>query len=250
MFMRLPNAFNNYHLNETVEAIGPWTPLVGKCHRGLKLFLCAIYAPICLQDKESGMSVSIRLCKSFCWSVRASCEPVMNANQHKWPTHPAFNCSEYVDDSMCVREDFIAATPTPAPTPSGNDVCNMRDDVLARKVCSSDLVLRAEVSSIRDARGQGSYTVLKIKRHQKKSGRMGSRSSRKAKKTSDNPERVLVRQTECRNEEKTLKEGHSYLIVLDKRSLKKKTKYIVKAIVPWKNKKYRKLMRRNHCKQR
>ena len=79
---------------------------------------------------------------------------------------------------------------------------------------------------------------------------MGSRSSRKAKKTSDNPERVLVRQTECRNEEKTLKEGHSYLIVLDKRSLKKKTKYIVKAIVPWKNKKYRKLIRRNHCKQR
>lgn len=119
MFMRLPNAFNNYHLNETVEAINPWTRLVGQCHRGLKLFLCAIYAPICLQDKESGMSVSIRLCKSFCWSVRASCEPVMNANQHKWPTHPAFNCSEYVDDSMCVREDFIAATPTPAPTPSG-----------------------------------------------------------------------------------------------------------------------------------
>ena len=116
--MRLPNAFNNYHLNETVQAISPWQRLVGKCHAGLKLFLCAIYAPICLHDKETGMQVSIRLCRSFCSTVQKSCEPVMKRNRYPWPTHSAFNCSQYVDDSMCVREDFVESTLAP-PTPSG-----------------------------------------------------------------------------------------------------------------------------------
>ena len=116
--MRLPNEFNNYHLNETVEAIRPWQQLVGRCHSGIKLFLCSIYAPICLHDKENGMQVTIKLCKSFCLNVRDSCEPVMRNYNYSWPTHPAFNCSAYVDDSMCVREDFIAATTKP-PTYSG-----------------------------------------------------------------------------------------------------------------------------------
>lgn len=116
--MRLPNAFNNYHLNETIEAISPWQSLVGKCHAGLKLFLCAIYAPICLHDKETGLVVTIKLCRSFCLTVRESCEPVMMRYRYPWPTHSAFNCSEYVDDLMCVREDFVKSTLAP-PTPSG-----------------------------------------------------------------------------------------------------------------------------------
>lgn len=115
--MRLPNAFNNYQLKETEDAIQPWQPLVGRsCHKGLKLFLCAIYAPICLQDKESGLQVTIKLCRSFCSMVRKGCEPVMNRFNFTWPTHSAFNCSQYVDDSMCVREDFVAATTPPTGT--------------------------------------------------------------------------------------------------------------------------------------
>lgn len=114
--MRLPNAFNNYQVDETRRAISAWNPLVGRCHAGLKLFLCAIYAPICLHDKESGKEVTIKLCRSFCLNVKGSCEPVMKQNNHSWPLHDAFNCSHYVDNSMCVREDFIAA-PTTATTP-------------------------------------------------------------------------------------------------------------------------------------
>lgn len=114
--MRLPNAFNNYQVDETRRAISAWNPLVGRCHAGLKLFLCAIYAPICLHDKESGKEVTIKLCRSFCLNVKGSCEPVMKQNNHSWPLHDAFNCSHYVDNSMCVREDFIAA-PSTATTP-------------------------------------------------------------------------------------------------------------------------------------
>jgi len=121
--MRLPNEFNNYQLNETVEAIKPWRLLVGQCHAGLKMFLCAIYAPICLDDvdKETGEPVKIKLCRSFCSRVRESCEPVMNSYNYSWPTHDAFNCSQYKDDLMCVREDFVSvpATTRPPVKPTG-----------------------------------------------------------------------------------------------------------------------------------
>ncbi|KAL9978454.1 hypothetical protein ACROYT_G015971 [Oculina patagonica] len=251
-YMRLPNAFN-YQLKETVEAINSWRPLVGQCHAGLKLFLCAIYAPICLEDKESGLQVSIKLCSSFCFKVKGSCEPVMNSNNYTWPTHPAFNCSQYVDDSMCVREDFISAATTQPPLPAGNDaICDPNlntDDVLQAKACNSDLAIRAEITGMRDAT-KGSFTLLKIK-DKKKSGKVGSRTSRnsrKDRKTADSPDRVLVPQSGCRDLKKRVMEGQTYLIILDKRS-GKKTKYIVKAIVPW-NRRHRRVMRRNNCKRR
>lgn len=98
---------------------------------------------------------------------------------------------------------------------------------------------------MRDAKG--SFTLLKIKR-QKKSGKTGSRTSRKTKKSADNPDRVLVPQSGCRDLKYRVKEGQTYLIILDKKS-GKKTKYIVKAIVPW-NKRHRRLTRRNNCKRR
>ena len=141
-YMRLPNAFN-YQLKETVEAINPWKLLVGRCHPGLKLFLCAIYAPICLEDKESGLQVSIKLCKSFCFKVKDSCERVMNRNNYTWPTHHAFNCSQYVDDSMCVREDFISSTTTQPPLPAGT-LLNERLDRIRVKQFNASLGRRRQ----------------------------------------------------------------------------------------------------------
>ena len=142
--MRLPNAFNNYQLNETVEAIKPWKLLVGQCHAGLKLFLCAIYAPICLHDKESGMEVIIKLCRSFCSRVRASCEPVMNSYNYSWPTHDAFNCSQYKDDLMCVREDFVVAATSRPPVvrPAGTLLKERLDHIRVHSlICSLTCLL-------------------------------------------------------------------------------------------------------------
>lgn len=247
-YMRLPNVFNNFQLSETVEAIMPWAPLVGKCHSGLKMFLCAIYAPICLYDKEKGDYVNIKLCKSFCESVRKSCEPVMSSYNYTWPSHDAFNCTGYVDNLMCVREDFVS---TPKPPPPVNDViCDPdlnNDAVLQNKACTSDLVIRAEVLGRRESKGDSSYTLIKIKRH-KKSARQGSRSQRKTKKAVESVDRVLLPRKGCKNVAGRVKKEVTYLIILD-RKIGKKIKYIVKAIVPWKSKRHRKIMRqRGNCK--
>lgn len=248
--MRLPNAFNNYQVDETRRAISAWNPLVGRCHAGLKLFLCAIYAPICLHDKESGKEVTIKLCRSFCLNVKGSCEPVMKQNNHSWPLHDAFNCSHYVDNSMCVREDFIAA-PTTATTPKTpttrtvkNDICDPTlhsDDDLLEKACSSDLAIRADVTSMKDAKVADSHTVLKLKRHK--------RTSRKSRKEKDFPDRVLINENLCSNLRNRVKTANKngYLIFLEKR-LGKKTKYIVKLILPFRNRRHKRLVKRNLCK--
>lgn len=245
--MRLPNAFNNYKLAETVQAMMPWTPLVGLCHSGLKLFLCAIYAPICLFDSESGEHVSIKLCKSFCNSVKKSCEPVMGRHNYSWPTHFAFNCSGYQDDTMCVREDFVS---TPKPPPVIDSICDpdLNETALSKKTCKRDLVIRAEVLNVRNAKGDNSYKVIKIKRH-KKLGRQGARSQRKTKKAVESLDRVLLPKRDCPNVKERVKKGVTYLIILNKRS-GRKTKYIVKAIVPWRSKLHKKFMRPKSSKSR
>ena len=107
--MRVPNVFNYYLTSEVEDDIQGWAMLLNRCHQGLKVFLCSIYAPVC--PKTGELEIMIKPCRSFCDSVRSSCEPVMTNNNYSWPNHQAFNCSSYVDNSMCVREDF-AATPT------------------------------------------------------------------------------------------------------------------------------------------
>ena len=97
---------------------------------------------------------------------------------------------------------------------------------------------------MRDAKGL--FTLLKIK--VKKSGKSGIRNSGKAKKTADTPDRVLVPQKGCRRLSYRVQEGQTYLIILDKKP-GKKIKYIVKAIVTW-NRRHRRVLRRNNCKQR
>lgn len=129
--MRLPNMFNNLQLDEIVQELNPWNLLVGRCHAGLKLFLCAIYAPICLHERETGKDVTIKLCRSFCFSVKGSCEPVMKQNNYSWPLHDAFNCSQYVDNLMCVREDFIAAPTTPKTATTKAGLYRYMDDYTA-----------------------------------------------------------------------------------------------------------------------
>ena len=103
--------------------------------------------------------------------------------------------------------------------------------------------------STRPAKGQGWNTLLRIKRHQKRSSKGQTRNSRKAKKTADPkfPNRVGVQNNGCLNLKRLEESDQDHLIILQRQLLKKRPKYIVKAIVPW-NRKYRRMMKKNHCK--
>ena len=110
---------------------------------------------------------------------------------------------------------------------------------LALIFCFRFSVIKAVVNKITDAKTQGYGTLIKLKRHQR----------RKVKKTNDFPDRVLVdNDGGCQGDlREHVRTGHQYLIMLEKISpSKKKSKYIVSAIVPW-NKKYRSYTRRPYC---
>ncbi|XP_015754654.1 PREDICTED: secreted frizzled-related protein 1-like [Acropora digitifera] len=251
--MQLPNEFRHNSLREVADAILPWKMLVGHCHAGLRLFLCAIYAPMCVNTminfEPSEKSSTVPVCKSFCSAVRDSCEPVMRQHNHSWPEHDAFNCSKYVDDLMCLSEPV---TPTVRPTPtegSNGDICDRDDGVLQQKFSSCDFVFKAEVIRIAKARTHGFRTLIKLKQHQKRlNGKTGQRRTRKVKKTAEFPDRVLVpgENGGCRNLKERLDRDQHHLVMIAKQFSKRKTRYIVTAIVPW-NKKYKRFTKKPNC---
>ena len=73
-------------------------PLVSiKCHKDTQLFLCSLFAPICLDQ-------AIYPCKSLCESVRNGCEVRMNQYSYQWPS--MFNCSKFPDDNgLCIQPE-------------------------------------------------------------------------------------------------------------------------------------------------
>ena len=108
--MLLPNKFGHDKLEDVSEGLRTWTPLVGAsvgkfhCPASLiKMFLCSIYAPVCVPE----MKMKIEPCRSLCVKARDTCDPVMRQHSRgniTWPNHHAFNCSNYVDSQMCIND--------------------------------------------------------------------------------------------------------------------------------------------------
>ncbi len=75
-----------------------WIPLVSiKCHKDTQLFLCSLFAPICLDQ-------AIYPCRSLCESVRNGCEVRMNQYSYQWPS--MFNCSKFPEDNgLCIQPE-------------------------------------------------------------------------------------------------------------------------------------------------
>ncbi|VDN34130.1 unnamed protein product, partial [Cylicostephanus goldi] len=65
--MRLPNLLEHETINEAIHQSSDWKSLLQlNCHPDTQLFLCSLFAPICLptMDKE------ILPCRSLCEAVK------------------------------------------------------------------------------------------------------------------------------------------------------------------------------------
>ncbi|XP_061538336.1 secreted frizzled-related protein 2-like [Phycodurus eques] len=88
--MRLPNLLGHDSLREAQQQSAAWLPLVSKlCHRDTKMFLCSLFAPVCVPD----YSWPVSPCRGLCEAVRDHCVPVMSAFGFPWPE--MFNCSRF-----------------------------------------------------------------------------------------------------------------------------------------------------------
>ena len=114
--MLLPNLLRHETLQEVKQQASSFVPLLSQqCHPHLKMFLCSLFAPVCLEDDKSVKYGLIPPCKSLCESVKAKCAPVMHELTFEWPE--MLNCRKFKDEQPCVSLDNTASE-TPMKNPA------------------------------------------------------------------------------------------------------------------------------------
>ncbi|XP_060027508.1 secreted frizzled-related protein 5 isoform X2 [Erinaceus europaeus] len=133
--MRLPNLLEHESLAEVKQQASSWLPLLAKrCHSDTQVFLCSLFAPVCL-DRP------IYPCRSLCEAVRAGCAPLMEAYGFPWPE--MLHCHKFpLDNDLCIAVQFGHL---PATTPPVTKICAQCEmehsaDGLMEQMCSSDFV--------------------------------------------------------------------------------------------------------------
>lgn len=122
--MVLPNLLEHETMAEVKQQASSWVPLLNKnCHIGTQVFLCSLFAPVCLDQP-------IYPCRSLCEAVRAGCAPLMEAYGFPWPE--MLHCHKFpLDNDLCIAVQFghLPATAPPgsaaaaAPAPSNGPGC-------------------------------------------------------------------------------------------------------------------------------
>ncbi|XP_064320006.1 secreted frizzled-related protein 5 isoform X2 [Phalacrocorax carbo] len=106
--MRLPNLLEHETMAEAKQQASSWVPLLAKqCHTDTQLFLCSLFAPVCL-DRP------VYPCRSLCEVVRDSCAPVMESYGFPWPE--MLHCGKFPSDhELCIAVQFGNSKATPPP---------------------------------------------------------------------------------------------------------------------------------------
>lgn len=93
--MRLPNLLEHDSVKEATQQAGSWVPLLNiRCHPDTQVFLCSLFAPVCL-DRP------IWPCKSLCEAVKAGCEGRMGKYGFPWPE--MLRCEKFApDNDLCI----------------------------------------------------------------------------------------------------------------------------------------------------
>lgn len=94
--MKMPNLLGHDSVDEVVYQSSAWMPLLSlNCHRDAQLFLCSMFAPVCVEQAQL-----IYPCRSLCESVRQSCESQMLRYSYPWPS--MFDCGQFPENGLCV----------------------------------------------------------------------------------------------------------------------------------------------------
>uniref|UniRef100_A0A8C8SSE5 Secreted frizzled-related protein 1 n=1 Tax=Pelusios castaneus TaxID=367368 RepID=A0A8C8SSE5_9SAUR len=93
--MRIPNLLEHDTTAEVIQQSSSWLPLLAReCHPDARIFLCSLFAPICLDSL-------IYPCRSLCEAVRSSCAPIMACYGYPWPE--ILNCNKFpADHNLCI----------------------------------------------------------------------------------------------------------------------------------------------------
>ncbi|XP_009643810.1 secreted frizzled-related protein 5 [Egretta garzetta] len=133
---------------------GGWGPeaaqrlLARQGHRDTQLFLCSLFAPVCL-DRP------VYPCRSLCEVVRDSCAPVMESYGFPWPE--MLHCGKFPSDhELCIAVQFGNSKATPPPVSKICTQCEMehKADGMMEQMCSSDFVVKMRIKEITEENGE------------------------------------------------------------------------------------------------
>nr|AVK72274.1 secreted frizzled related protein [Xenoturbella bocki] len=166
--MRMPNHLDHDTLGEVKRQSGIWTRLVDRnCHADTKIFLCSLFAPVCLPDHDE----PIYPCRSVCENVRGACAFLMASYGFPWPDMLA--CDGLPENEMCLQtasSESVNATAMTSEVPSTEvdiveeemrcRVCEQAgyhgEEILTHHYCASEFAIRVKVKEVE------SYRDLKI----------------------------------------------------------------------------------------
>ncbi|XP_054843762.1 secreted frizzled-related protein 2-like [Eublepharis macularius] len=156
--MRLPNLMGHTTLAEVVPESAGWQRLVQTgCHPYSKTFLCALFAPVCLDT-------FIQPCRSMCVAIRDSCAPVLGCHGSHWPS--SLDCDRFpADEDMCLgslgkeQKHIVKVFPKPA-----CQICPAVEEFLTHKgvsdlFCTNNFVTKVKLSRKRTVLSIQEYNV-------------------------------------------------------------------------------------------
>ncbi|KAF7211770.1 frizzled-3b isoform X1 [Nothobranchius furzeri] len=87
----MPNLLNHYDQQTAALAMEPFHPMVNLvCSADLRMFLCALYAPVCTEYGRLSMP-----CRSICQRAKGECHKLMEVFGVAWPDD--MECSRFPD---------------------------------------------------------------------------------------------------------------------------------------------------------
>ncbi|XP_072413255.1 secreted frizzled-related protein 5 [Chiloscyllium punctatum] len=171
--MRVPNLLEHDTLPEIKQQASSWVPLLAKrCHPDTQIFLCSLFAPICL-DRP------IYPCHSLCQAVRDGCSPVMESFGFPWPE--MLKCDHFpLDNDLCVSLQSPGNQATQPPVSKICPPCDneMKADVILEHFCASEFALKMKIKEIKREKGDRKI----ISQRKKKVLKMGPLKKKDLKK--------------------------------------------------------------------
>uniref|UniRef100_A0A3Q3JXK6 Secreted frizzled-related protein 1 n=1 Tax=Monopterus albus TaxID=43700 RepID=A0A3Q3JXK6_MONAL len=170
--MRLPNLLDHETMAEVKQQAGSWVPLLAKrCHADTQLFLCSLFAPVCL-DRH------IYPCRSLCEAVRNSCAPMMESYGFPWPE--MLTCDKFpIDNDLCIPMQTVRAS-----SPTGTRVCppcdnELKADNIMEHYCASDFVLKMKIKEVKKEKGDRKLIAAQKKKKVLKQGMLRKKDLKK-----------------------------------------------------------------------
>ncbi|KAM4651124.1 secreted frizzled-related protein 5-like [Discoglossus pictus] len=142
--MRIPNLLEHETMAEVIQQSSSWLPLLAReCHPDARIFLCSLFAPICLDR-------FIFPCRSLCEAVRDSCAPIMACYGYPWPE--ILKCDNFpVDHGLCISPitNDSSSTRRTVPRASCRD-CELDEassvEQILETFCANDFIAKVHIT--------------------------------------------------------------------------------------------------------